>query len=81
MARPVFFDPSGRRRRNARLWALGALALVMLLSLARVQGNHVSYRGGAASILCGIAANLSIAEGGWVKTGEVLHGLDRARTP
>ena len=34
MARPVFFDPTGRRRRNARLWALGALALVVLLSLA-----------------------------------------------
>ncbi len=34
MARPVFFDPTGRRRRNARLWALGALALIVLLSLA-----------------------------------------------
>jgi cellulose synthase/poly-beta-1,6-N-acetylglucosamine synthase-like glycosyltransferase/peptidoglycan/xylan/chitin deacetylase (PgdA/CDA1 family)/spore germination protein YaaH len=34
VARPVFFDPTGRRRRNARLWALGALALIVLLSLA-----------------------------------------------
>ena len=34
MARPVFFDPTGRRRRNARRWALGALALVVLMSLA-----------------------------------------------
>ena len=34
VTRPVFFDPTGRRRRNARLWALGALALIVLLSLA-----------------------------------------------
>ena len=39
------------------------------------------HRGGAASILCGIAANRSIAEGRWVKTGEILHGLDRPDYP
>ncbi|MFZ4777680.1 MAG: Gfo/Idh/MocA family protein, partial [Terrimicrobiaceae bacterium] len=39
------------------------------------------HRGGAASILCGIAANRSIAEGGWVKTGGLLHGLDRPDYP
>ena len=35
------------------------------------------HRSGAASILCGIAANRSIAEGGWVKIDDLIHGLDR----
>jgi predicted dehydrogenase len=39
------------------------------------------HRGGAASILCGIAANRSIAEGGWVKIDDIIHGLDRPDYP
>jgi predicted dehydrogenase len=39
------------------------------------------HRSGAASILCGIAANRSIAEGGWVKIGDILHGLERQDYP
>ena len=34
VSRPVFYDPTGRRRRNARLGVFGALALIVLLSLA-----------------------------------------------
>ena len=59
---------------------------LMLRDLFAPEGHDkylraADHRGGAASILCGIAANLSIAEGGWVKTGEVLHGLDRPDYP
>ena len=39
------------------------------------------HRSGAASILCGIAANRSIAEGGWVKIDDLIHGLDRPDYP
>ena len=39
------------------------------------------HRSGAASILCGIAANQSIAEGGWVKINDLIHGLDRPDYP
>ena len=39
------------------------------------------HRSGAASILCGIAANRSIAEGGWVQIDDIIHGLDRPDYP
>ena len=39
------------------------------------------HRSGAASILCGIAANRSIAKGGWVKISDIIHGLDRPDYP
>jgi len=39
------------------------------------------HRSGAASILCGIAANRSIAEGGWVRIADIIHGLDRPDYP
>ena len=39
------------------------------------------HRSGAASILCGIAANRSIAGGGWVKIDGLVHGLDRPDYP
>ena len=59
---------------------------LMLRDLFAPEGRDkylraADHRGGAASILCGIAANLSIAEGGWVQIGEVLHGLDRPDYP
>jgi hypothetical protein len=39
------------------------------------------HRSGVASILCGIAANRSIAEGGWVKIEDLIHGLERPDYP
>jgi len=59
---------------------------LMLRDLFAPEGSDkylraADHRGGAASILCGIAANRSITEGGWVKTGEILHGLDRPDYP
>ena len=59
---------------------------LMLRDLFAPEGTDkylraADHRGGAASILCGIAANRSIAEGGWVKTGEILQGLDRPDYP
>lgn len=39
------------------------------------------HRGGAASILCGIAANQSIQTRGWVKISDLIHGLDRPDYP
>jgi len=59
---------------------------LMLRDLFAPEGSDkylraADHRGGAASILCGIAANRSIAEGGWVKTGGILHGLDRPDYP
>jgi predicted dehydrogenase len=55
---------------------------VMLRDLFAPEGDDkylrdADHRGGAASILCGIAANRSIAEGGWVKVGGILNGLER----
>ncbi len=38
-------------------------------------------RAGAASILCGIAANRSIAEGGWVKIEDLVPNLERPDYP
>jgi len=35
------------------------------------------HRSGAYSILCGIAANQSIASGGWVKIKDLVHGIDQ----
>ena len=59
---------------------------LMLRDLFAPEGTDkylraADHRGGAASILCGIAANRSIAGGGWVKISEILHGLDRPDYP
>jgi len=59
---------------------------VMLRDLFAPEGpdkylRAADHRGGAASILCGIAANRSIAEGGWVKIDDIIHNLDRPDYP
>ena len=59
---------------------------LMLRDLFAPEGHDkylraADHRGGAASILCGIAANRSIAGGGWVKTGGILDGLGRPDYP
>lgn len=38
-------------------------------------------RSGAASILCGIAANKSIESGQWVKINDIIHGLEHPDYP
>jgi len=59
---------------------------LMLRDLFAPEGSDkylraADQRGGAASILCGIAANLSIAGGGWVKIDDIIHALDRPDYP
>ena len=59
---------------------------VMLRDLFAPDGadkclRAADHRGGAASILCGIAANRSIAEGGWVKIDGIINGLERPDYP
>jgi len=59
---------------------------VMLRDLFAPEGTDkylraADHRSGAASILCGIAANRSIAEGTWIQASDLLHGLDRPDYP
>lgn len=58
---------------------------VMLRDLFAPEADRylraADHRSGAASILCGIAANRSIAEGGWVKIDDLIQGLDRPDYP
>jgi len=59
---------------------------VMLRDLFAPEGadkylRAADHRGGAASILCGIAANRSIADGGWVRISDIIRGLDRPDYP
>jgi len=58
---------------------------LMLRDLFLPEGDKylraADHRSGAASILCGIAANRSIAGGGWVKIDDLIHDLDRPDYP
>jgi hypothetical protein len=58
---------------------------LMLRDLFAPEGDRylraADHRSGVASILCGVAANRSIAEGGWVKIDDLIHGLERPDYP
>jgi len=59
---------------------------VMLRDLFAPEGadqylRAADHRSGTASILCGIAANRSMAEGCWIKTEDLVHGLERPDYP